>query len=149
MECHYVYAVKNGSLKSNDGNVNDDIRVSYSFSAHKDKPVLKIATDLKDNIELHLKLKAKVESLDNDINLRNKEDFVKLEQEFNKSLQEDITKFISFLQEKKTDILGINYKHFLKTKENDNDYFSKTKVNVDVKININKPGLTVRRVTNE
>lgn len=43
--------LKNGSLKSNDGNVNDDIRVSYSFSAHKDKPVLKIATDLKDNID--------------------------------------------------------------------------------------------------
>ena len=133
----YKYFLKENNFSySHDNN-------SIGFYSNKAK------IDLKDNIELHLKLKAKVESLDSDINLRNKEDFVKLEQEFNKSLQEDITKFINFLQEKKTDILGINYKHFLKTKENDNDYFSKTKVNVDIKININKPGLTVRRVTNE
>ena len=59
------------------------------------------------------------------------------------------TIFLFFLQEKKTDILGINYKHYLKTKNDDEDYFSKTKIKIKVNISINKPGLTVRRVTNE
>ena len=35
------------------------------------------------------------------------------------------------------------------TRNDDENYFSKTKIKVKVNIGINKPGLTVRGVTNE
>ena len=105
--------------------------------------------NLKDDIEFNVKLKAKIESLSTDYNLRNQEDFKKLETEFTTNLEQDLTKFITFLQEKNTDILGINYKHYLKTKDDDNNYFKNTKAKIKVSIGINKPGLTVRRITNE
>lgn len=105
--------------------------------------------NLKDEIEFNIKLKAKIESLSTDYNLRNQEDFIKLRNELTTNLEQDLTKFITFLQEKNTDILGINYKHYLKTKDDDNNYFKNTKAKIKVSIGINKPGLTVRRITNE
>lgn len=105
--------------------------------------------NLKDEIEFNIKLKAKIESLSTNYNLRNQEDFIKLRNELTTNLEQDLTKFITFLQEKNTDILGINYKHYLKTKDDDNNYFKNTKAKIKVSIGINKPGLTVRRITNE
>lgn len=104
---------------------------------------------LKDNIEINFKLKAKIESLGTSYNLREEEAFKTLENEFSSNLEQDLTSFIMFLQEKNIDILGINYKNYLKTKNEDDNYFENKPVSIKVNIGINKPGLTVRRVTNE
>ena len=125
-----------------------------NFSYSNDKNSInfysnKMKINLKDNIDINFSLKAKVLALDSEYNLRNNDDFKKLESTFNTNLEENLYKFITFLQEKKTDILGINYKHYLMTRNDDENYFSKTKIKVKVNIGINKPGLTVRGVTNE
>ena len=125
-----------------------------NFSYSNDKNSInfysnKMKINLKDNIDINFSLKAKVLAVDSEYNLRNNDDFKKLESTFNDSLEENLYKFIIFLQEKKTDILGINHKYYLMTKNYDEDYFSKTKIKVKVNIDVNKPGLTVRRITNE
>ena len=125
-----------------------------NFSYSNDKNSInfysnKMKINLKDNIDINFSLKAKVLALDSEYNLRNNDDFKKLESTFNTSLEENLYKFITFLQEKKTDILGINYIHYLMTRNDDENYFSKKKIKVKVNIGINKPGLTVRGVTNE
>ena len=136
LEMYKYFLKENNFSYSNDKN-------SINFYSNKMK------IDSKDDIDINFNLKAKVEALDSDYNLRNDDDFKKLESTFNSSLEEELYKFTKFLQEKKTDILGINYKHYLKTKNDDEDYFSKTKIKIKVNTSINKPGLTVRRVTNE
>lgn len=136
LEMYKYFLQKNNFSYSNDKN-------SINFYSNKMK------IKLKDNIDINFSLKAKVLALDSEYNLRNNDDFKKLESTFNTSIEENLYKFITFLQEKKTDILGINYKHYLMTQNDDENYFSKTKIKVRVNIGINKPGLTVRGVTNE
>lgn len=123
-----------------------DNNISYS----NDKNSIKLynnslKTSTKDIISFNFNLKAKVEILSDDYNLRNKEDFKRLETEFTDSLEKDLTKFIEFLREKQIDLLGINYQHYLKSKKFDDNYFKDTEFKIGVKVKVNKPGLTIRR----
>lgn len=123
-----------------------DNNISYSNDKNSIKLYnnsLKIST--KEKISFNFNLKAKVEVLSDDYNLRNNDDFKKLETEFTDSLEKDLTKFIEFLREKQIDLLGINYQYYLKSKKFNDNYFRDTDFEIKVKVKVNKPGLTIRR----
>ena len=107
----------------------------------------RVKTAIKEKPIITLELKANIEKLDDDINLRTEANFKELERIFTDKLTKDMQDFIMYLQEINCDILGINNLNYIKKKDYLEDYFAETQVEVNINLKINRPGLTVRKVS--
>lgn len=114
-----------------------------SIRIYKSKANIKV----KKKATITLELKANIEKLDKDISLRTDDNFKELEKIFADKLTKDMRDFITYLQEIDCDILGFNNLNFIKKKVYLDDYFSKTQVEININLKINRPGLTVRKVS--
>ena len=121
---------------------------------HQNKFITLLSTD---NLNLYdyylynkniiLKNKATIDSLDTEIDLRKESSFKQLEIEFREVLTKEMTSYLKYLQSLNTDILGINNLNYLKTKNYSEDYFSQSNINLKINLKINRPGLTIRKVS--
>lgn len=75
------------------------------------------------------------------IDLENKNNQKKLENDFEKKLNKDISNLITYLKNINSDIIGINNKYYIKYKVKNQNYFKSAEFEVKNKIRINKKGL--------
>ncbi len=102
---------------------------------------------IQDNAVISFKLEAKIDSLNTELNLRQKEEFTLLEEEFTSVLQPKLESFLKYLQDKESDILGINYLYYLKKPNNSDDtFFKNADLNLEINMHISRPGLTIKEV---
>ena len=98
----------------------------------------KTSISLKDNIlNINLKIIAKIEKLDEkDLNLKNAEDIIKIENSFTDLLDKQINEFIKNARKENCDLLGVKRLMWLK---NPDTYLNNSnidyKINIDLKIN--------------
>lgn len=90
-------------------------------------------------LSLRIKLLGTIEENKCNYNLRDSDDNLKLEKEFEDIIKNDIYKLLKKFQSYDSDVLGINYKYYKDTKKTLD--FKKLELDVDVDVNINKNGL--------
>ena len=129
----YYLHNKNIILKNNNNSLN----------IYKTNYKIKITNE----VNITLNIEASIDSLDTEIDLRKESSFKQLEIEFREVLIKEMTSYLKYLQSLNTDILGINNLNYLKTKNYSEDYFSQSNINLKINLKINRPGLTIRKVS--
>ena len=130
---NYYLHNKNIILESNNNSLN----------IYKTNYQIKLTTE----VNITLNIEASIDSLDTKIDLRKESSFKQLEIEFREVLTKEMTSYLKYLQSLNTDILGINNLNYLKTKNYSEDYFSQSNINLKINLKINRPGLTIRKVS--
>jgi len=98
---------------------------------------------LRNDINITVKFKAKIESLNNNINLRNKDNLDTLETEYSSYIKDKIISFLTYLKEERIDILNINHLNYLRTGKYNENYFYDKNISLSINLKIEKPGLIV------
>lgn len=130
---NYYLHNKDITLKSNNNSLNI-YKTNYKIK-------------LTNEVNITLNIEANIDSLDTEIDLREDSSFKQLETEFREILTKEMSIYLKYLQSLNTDILGINNLNYLKTKNYSEDYFSQSNINLKINLKINRPGLTVRKVS--
>lgn len=130
---NYYLHNKNIILESNNNSLN----------IYKTNYQIKLTTE----VNITLNIEASIDSLDTKIDLRKESSFKQLEIEFREVLTKEMTSYLKYLQSLNTDILGINNLNYLKTKKYSEDYFSQSNINLKINLKIDRPGLTIRKVS--
>ena len=130
---NYYLHNKNIILESNNNSLN----------IYKTNYQIKLTTE----VNITLNIEASIDSLDTKIDLRKESSFKQLEIEFREVLTKEMTSYLKYLQALNTDILGINNLNYLKTKNYSEDYFSQSNINLKINLKIDRPGLTIRKVS--
>lgn len=130
---NYYLHDKNIILESNNNSLN----------IYKTNYQIKLTTE----VNITLNIEASIDSLDTKIDLRKESSFKQLEIEFKEVLTKEMTSYLKYLQSLNTDILGINNLNYLKTKKYSEDYFSQSNINLKINLKIDRPGLTIRKVS--
>lgn len=91
-------------------------------------------------IKLDLELEGKIVENNADFNLKSEKSYQTLDNDFNKIIEQDITKFIKLLQQNKSDILGFQDIYYKSTKKNNYDLWENASIEVNVNLKINTKG---------
>ena len=121
---------------------------NFKYECKKDKYVIIRAYKSKTNFNIEknkftIKNNINAEVIENscNINLENIQNQKELESIFEEQINKKINNLINHLRTKKSDILGLNHKYYIKYRKKNNNYFNNVNYNIKTNVNINKKGL--------
>ncbi len=101
---------------------------------------LKIDVDAS-TIKVRGSIKSQVLENEANFDLKDPEELKKIETTFSYMLNEEITKFISLLQDKESDILSLGQNYYSHTRDKNNKLWLTAKIDSQVKFNLTKKGI--------
>ena len=112
---------------------NGNVAISITYSS----------TDIEvlDNeINLNVELKGKIVENNPNFDLKNEKTYEKLDKDFAKVIEDEITNFVKVLQKNKSDVLGFQDLYYKKTRKENKDLWTKAQVNTQINLKINTKG---------
>ncbi len=95
---------------------------------------------LDDEIKINVELKGKIIENNPNFDLKNEKVYEKLNKDFGKLIEDEITDFIKVLQKNQSDVLGLQEIYYKKNRKDNHNLWTHAKINVSVNLKINTKG---------